>query len=167
MQGTCNGEPTDPRQAVRSLAQGLLQQAQRPGGSAILLALGRTGPLGQNAVLLQGAIADARPAAMVRAHCSKPLAVEAADPGREGFGVAASDQMRRGGVAGSISNRQQGTGAVDLSGGSSLRAAQTGQLLVLVRGEWAQGIFPVARHGTPRSTRITEPLYQFPRQTTH
>jgi hypothetical protein len=81
--------------------------------------------------------------------------------------MPASDQMRRGGVAGSISNRQQGTGAVDLGSGSSLRAAQTGQLLVLVRGEWAQGIFPVARYGAPRIPRITTPLYHVPRQMTH
>ena len=31
----------------------------------------------------------------------------------------------------------------------------------------AQGIFLVARHGTPRSTRITPPLYQSQQQLTH
>jgi 5-amino-6-(5-phosphoribosylamino)uracil reductase len=34
------GEPAHPRQAIPGLAQGLLQQAQRLGGAAILLALG-------------------------------------------------------------------------------------------------------------------------------
>jgi hypothetical protein len=35
--------------------------------------------------------------------------------------VAASDQMSSGGVAGPLSNRQQGSGASDLSGGSPLQ----------------------------------------------
>src|SRR3712207_165608 len=167
VQGARAGEPADPGQAVRGPAQRLLQQAQRPGGSAILLALRRSCPLGQNALLLPDAIADPRSAAMVRAHGGQPFAVEAADPGRERLVVAASDPMGGGGVAGSIGNRQQGAGTVDLGGGSPVRAAQAGELLALLRGERAQGIFAVARHRTPRNTRISTPLYQIRWQMTH
>src|SRR5215203_5184777 len=164
VQGAPDRERADPRQPIRGLAQGFLQQAQGPGGGAIMLALGRSRPLGQNALLRVSPIADLWPTPMVGPHGRQSLTVEAADPGRDGLVMPASDPMRRGGVAGSISNRQQGTGAVNLGGGSRLRAAQTGQLLVLVRGEGAQGIFPVARHGTPRIPRITTPLYHVPRQ---
>ena len=118
MQGAGDGEPAHARQAVRRPAQGLLQQAQRPGGGAVGLALGGSSPLGQDALLLRGAIADARPAAMVWVHGGQPLAVEAADPGGNGLIVAAPDQTSRGSVAGAISDRQQSTGAVDLSSGA-------------------------------------------------
>ncbi len=167
MQGARDGEPADPGQAVRGPAQGLLQQAQRPGRGAILLALRRSRPLGQDALLLPDAIADPRSAAMVRAHGGKPFPVEAADPGRDRLVVAASDPMGGGGVAGSIGHRQQGAGTVDLGGGSPVRAAQAGELLALLRGERAQGIFAVARHRTPRNTRISRPLYQIRWQMTH
>src|SRR5918998_1245611 len=50
VQGVRDGEPADPGQAVRSPAQGLLQQAQRPGRGAILLAVWGARPLGQNAL---------------------------------------------------------------------------------------------------------------------
>jgi hypothetical protein len=167
VQGARDGEPADPWQAVRGLAQSLLQQAQRPRGSAILLPLGRSRPLGQNALLLLNPVADPRPAAMVRVHGGKPFPVEAADPGRDRLVVAASDQLGGSGVTGPIGNRQQGAGTVDLGGWSTGRAAQAGELFALLRGERAQGIFVVARHGTPRSTRIITPLYQIRWQTTH
>ena len=61
---------------------------------------------------------------------------------------------------------KQRSGALDLRGGGAERAAQAGQLLALIRRERAKGILPVARHGTPRGTRITAPLYQIPQQTT-
>ena len=104
---------------------------------------------------------------MVRAHGRQPFPVEAADPGRDGLIVAASDQTRGGGVAGALSNRQQGAGAIDLGGGSTLRTAQAGEFGALIRRERAQGIFLVARDGTPRSTRITTSLYQIRWQMTH
>src|SRR3954462_5166443 len=66
-----------------------------------------------------------------------------------------------------ISNGQQNSGALDLRGGSAERTAQAGQLLALIRGERAQGVFLVARHGTPRVTRITSSLYQISRKVTH
>jgi hypothetical protein len=119
------------------VAQGLLQQAQRPGGAAILLTLGRSRPLGQNALLRLSPVADPRPAAMVRMHGGQALAVEAADPGRDGLVVAAPDEMGGGGVAGALANRQQGAGAVNLGGGGTLRAAQAGKLCALVDGERA------------------------------
>ena len=84
-----------------------------------------------------------------------------------GFVVAASDQMGGGSVTGAIGNRQQGTGAVDFCGGGTLRTAQAGELFTLLRRERSQGIFAVARHGTPRDTRITTRLFQIRRQTTH
>jgi hypothetical protein len=59
-----------------------------------------------------------------------------------------------------MSDGPQGSGALDLRGRSAERAAQAGQGDPLVRGEGTQGIFPVARQGTPRSTRIASPLYQ-------
>jgi hypothetical protein len=167
VQGAGDGEPTDPRQAIRRPAQRLLQQAQRPGGAAVLLPLRRSRPLGQDALLLLSPVADARPAAMMRAHSSQSLTVEAADPGRDRLVVAAPDEMGGGGVAGPIGNRQQGAGPIDFSGGGALGATEAGELCALLRGERAQGIFLVARHGAPRSTRITTPLYQIRRQTTH
>src|SRR3954465_8474587 len=59
------------------------------------------------------------------------------------------------------------SGALDLRGGGAERAAQAGQLLALIRSERAKGIFPVARHGTPRGSRIASPRYQISWQTTH
>jgi len=59
-----------------------------------------------------------------------------------------------------MSDGPQGSGALDLRGRSAERAAQAGQGDPLVRGEGTQRIFPVARQGTPRSTRIASPLYQ-------
>src|SRR5829696_3611286 len=46
VQGAPDRERADPRQPIRGLAQGFLQQAQGPGGGAIMLALGRSRPLG-------------------------------------------------------------------------------------------------------------------------
>src|SRR3954452_9688021 len=97
----------------------------------------------------------------------EPLAVEATDPGGDGLVMASSDLVCCSRVGGAICNGQQRSRALHLRGGSAERAAQAGQLLALLRRERAKGIVPVARHGTPRDTRITAPLYQSPRQTTH
>src|SRR3954470_1023516 len=167
VQGAPDRERADPGQPVWSLAQGFLQQAQGPGGRAVRLALGRAGPFGQNAVLRVSAIADPRSAPVAGPHGGEPLTVEAADPGGDGLGVPSSDLVRGRRVARAISNGQPNSGALDLCGGSAERTAQAGQLLALIRGEQAQGVFLVARHGTPRSTRIVSPLYQISRQVTH
>src|SRR5918998_209432 len=95
----------------------------------------------QVALLLMSPIADAWPAAMMRAHGSQPFAVEAADPSGDGLIVVAPDPMGSSGVAGALGNGQQGAGAVDLGDGGTLRAAQAGELYALLRGERAQGIF--------------------------
>src|SRR5215216_8121862 len=58
VQGAPDRERADPRQPVIGLPQGSLQQAQRPSRRAVLLALGRAGPFGQNALLRISAIAD-------------------------------------------------------------------------------------------------------------
>jgi hypothetical protein len=167
VQGAPDRKGADPGQSIVRLPQGFLQQAQGPGGCAVLLALGRSCPLRQNALLFIRPIAEARPAAGVRPHGGQPFTIEATDPGGDGLGVPSSDLVRRGRVARAISNGQQGSGALDLRGGSTGRAAQAGQRDPLVSGERAQGIFPMARHGTPRVTRITPPLYQSQRQMTH
>src|SRR5829696_3855640 len=104
---------------------------------------------------------------MPRPHSGAPVTVEAADPGGDGLGVPSSDLVGGRRVTGPIRNGQQRSGALDLRGGSAERAAQAGQLLAFIRRERAKGIFPAARHGTPRGTRIASPLYHFPRQTTH
>src|SRR3954454_1578623 len=147
-------ERADLGQPIRSVAQGSLQQAQGPGRRAVLLALGRARPFRQDALLRGSAIADPRATSVAGPHGSEPVAVEAADPGREGLGVPSSDLVgcRRVGCA--ISDGQQGSGALNLRGGSAERTAQAGQLLALIRGERAQGGFLVARHGTPRGTRM-------------
>src|SRR3954449_12066585 len=67
-------------QPVWSLAQGSLQQAQGPGGRAVRLALGRSCPFRQNALLRVRAIADLWSAPMAGPHGGEPVAVEAADP---------------------------------------------------------------------------------------
>src|SRR3954470_2230632 len=167
VQGTPNRKGADLRQSIIRLAQGSLQQAQGPGGRAVLLALGRARPFGQNALLRVSPIADPWSAPMPRPHGREPVAVEAADPGRNGLGVPSSDPVSGSRVARPIRNGQQGAGTLDLCGGGAERAAQAGQLLALIRGEGAKGICPVARHGTPRGTRIASPRYQIPRQSTH
>src|SRR3954470_6132585 len=166
--GSCSvRKGADLGQPVWSLAQGSLQQAQGPGGRAVRVALGRSCPFRQNALLRVSAIADPRSAPVARSHGSQPVAVEAADPGGDGLGVPSSDLVGRRRVASPISNGQQNSGALDLRGGSAERTAQAGQLLALIRGERAQGVFLVARHGTPRVTRITPPLYHISRKVTH
>src|SRR5829696_3347999 len=167
VQGAPDRERADLRQSIRSFAQGFLQQAQRPRRRAVLLALGRAGPFGQNALLRASAIADPWSAPMARPHSGEPVAVEAADPGRDGLIVPSSDLVGGRRVACAIRNGQKSAGALDLRGGGAGRAAQAGQLLALIRRERAKRICLVARHGTPRGTRITAPLYRFPRQTTH
>src|SRR5215213_3299159 len=167
VQGAPDRERADPGQPVIRLPQGSLQQAQGPRGRAVRLALGRAGPFGQNALLRISAIADPRAAPMAGPHGGEPLAVEAADPGGDGLGVPPSNLVSGGCVTGPLSNSQQRSGALDLRGGSAGRPAQAGQLLALIRSERAQGIFPVARHGTPRSTRIVSPVYHSSQQTTH
>src|SRR3954451_11340935 len=154
-------------QPVWSLAQGSLQQAQGPGGRAVRLALGRSCPFRQNALLRVSAIADPWSAPMAGPHGGEPVAVEAADPGGDRLVVPSSDLVGGSRVASPISNGQQNSGALDVRGGGAERAAQAGQLLALIRRERAKGIFPVARHGTPRRTRITPSLYHSPRQMTH
>src|SRR3954471_23534881 len=154
-------------QPVRSLAQSSLQQAHRPRRRAVLLALGRAGPFGQNALLRIRAIADPWSAPMAGPHGGEPVAVEPADPGGDRLGVPSSDLVGGSRVARAIRNGQQRSGALDVRGGGAERAAQAGQLLALIRRERAKGIFPVARHGTPRGTRIASPRYQIPRQSTH
>src|SRR3954464_687228 len=167
VQGAPDRERADPGQPIRSVAQGFLQQAQRPRRRAVLLALWGSRPFRQDALLRVSAIADPRATPMAGPHGREPVAVEAADPGRDGLGVPSSDLVGSRRVARAIRNRQQRSGALALRGGGAERAAQAGQLLALIRRERAKGIVPVARHGTPRGTRITAPLYQSPRQTTH
>src|SRR3954463_5207098 len=167
VQGAPDRERADPGQSVIGLPQGSLQQAQRPRRRAVLLALGRAGPFGQNALLRISAIADPWSAPMAGPHGGEPVAVEAADPGGDRLGVLSSDLVGGRRVARAIRNGQERSGALDVRGGGAERAAQAGQLLALIRRERAKGIFLVARHGTPRGTRITAPPYQIPRQTTH
>src|SRR5215203_654945 len=64
-------ERADPGQPVIGLPQGSLQQAQRPRGRAVLLALGRARPFGQNAPLRVSAITEAWPSAVTRRHSSE------------------------------------------------------------------------------------------------
>src|SRR3954454_24569835 len=167
VQGAPDRERADLRQPIRSVAQSFLQQAQGPRRRAVLVALRGSRPFGQDALLRLSAIADPWSAPMARPHGGEPIAVEAADPGGDGLIVPSSDLVGGRRVGCAIRNGQQRSGALDLRGGGAERAAQTGQLLALIRRERAKGIVPVARHGTPRSTRITAPLYQSPRQTTH
>src|SRR3954447_22690095 len=99
-------------------------------------------------------------------HGGEPVAVEAADPGGDGLGVPSSDLVGGRRVARAIRNGQERSGALDVRSGGAERAAQAGQLLALIRRERAKGIVPVARHGTPQSTRAASPSYQIPRQAT-
>src|SRR3954449_7568218 len=154
-------------QPVIGLPQGSLQQAQGPRRRAVLVALGRAGPFGQNALLRISAIADPRATSVAGSHGREPVAVEATDPGRDGLGVPSSDLVGRHRIARAIRNGQEGSSALDLRGGRAERAAQAGQLLAFIRRERTQGICLVARHGTPRSTRIIPSLYQTSQQMTH
>src|SRR5215207_942983 len=150
MQGAPDRERADPGQPVIGLPQGSLQQAQRPRRRAVLLALGRACPFGQNALLRISAIADPWSAPMARPHGGEPLAVEAADPGGDGLVVPSSDLVGGSRVTGPIRNGQERSGALDLRSGGAGRAAQAGQGDPLVGGKRAQGVCLVARHGIPR-----------------
>src|SRR5215210_2036631 len=109
----------DLRQPIRSFAQGSLQQAQRPSGRAVRLALWGARPFGQNALLRVSPIADPRATPMPRPHSGEPLAVEVTDPGGDGLGVPSSDLVgcRRG--TGTLSDGQERSGALDLRGRSA------------------------------------------------
>src|SRR3954452_16377764 len=167
VQGAPDRIGADPGQPVWSLAQGFLQQAHGPGSRAVLFALRGSRPFRQNALLLVDAIAEAWPSAVTRLHGREPVAVEAADPGGDRLIVPSSDLVSGGCVTGPLSNGQERSSALDLRGGSTGRTAQAGQGDPFVRSEWAQRVFAVARHGTPRSTRIIPSLYQSSRQMTH
>src|SRR5215207_4056684 len=167
VQGAPDRERADLGQSIRSLAQGSLQQAQGPRRRAVLVALGHACPFGQNALLLVSPIADPWSAPMARPHGGEPVPVEAADPGGDGLVVPSSDLVGGRRVACAIRNGQERSGALDVRGGGAGRAAQAAQLLALIRRERAKGIFPVARHGTPRGTRIVSPLHQTSCQVTH
>src|SRR3954452_23383456 len=137
VQGAPDRERADLWQPIRSLAQGFLQQAQRPGRRSVRLALGRAGPFGHNALLRVSPIADPRSAPMAGPHRGEPVAVEAADPGGDGLVVPSSDLVCGSRVTGALSNGQERSGALDLRGGSAGRAAQAGQLLAFIRRERA------------------------------
>src|SRR3954462_12134282 len=78
-------------QPIRSMAQGFLQQAQRPRRRAVRLALRGSRPFRQDALLRVSPIADPWSAPMAGPHSGEPLAVEAADPGGDGLIVPSSD----------------------------------------------------------------------------
>src|SRR4051794_22385456 len=144
VQGAPDRKRADLWQPIRSMAQGFLQQAQRPSRRAVLFALRGSRPFGQDALLRVSPIADPWSAPMARPHSGEPLAVEAADPGGDGLGVPSSDLVGGRRVAGPIHDGQQRSGALDLRGGGAERAAQAGQLLALIRRERTKGVFPVA-----------------------
>src|SRR3954464_7189945 len=125
-------------QPIRSLAQGPLQQAQRPSRRAILLALWGACPFRQDALLRVRAIADPRAAPVAGSHGSEPVAVEAADRGGDGLVVPSSHLVGGRRVARAIRNGQERSGALDLRSGGAERAAQAGQLLALIRRERAK-----------------------------
>src|SRR5215216_2106801 len=75
VQGAPDRERADLRQSIWSVAQGFLQQAQRPSRRAVLLALGRAGPFGQNALLRVSPIAGPRATPMARPHGGAPVTV--------------------------------------------------------------------------------------------
>src|SRR5215210_1213026 len=167
VQGAPDRERADLWQPIRSLAQGSLQQAQGPRRRAVRLALWGSRPFGQDALLRVSPIADPWSAPMAGPHGREPVVVEAADPGGDGLVVPSSDLVGGRRVARAIRNGQQRSGALDLRGGSTEGVAQAGQFLALIRSERTKGIFLVARHGTPRGTRIASPRYQIPRLSTH
>src|SRR3954462_4639630 len=104
MQRAPDRERADLGQPVIGLPQGSLQQAQGPGGRAVLLALGRAGPFGQDALLRISAIADPWSAPMARPHGGEPVAVEAAHPGGDRLIVPSSDLVGGRRIARAISN---------------------------------------------------------------
>src|SRR5215210_5889014 len=68
VQGAPDRIGADPGQPVIGLPQGSLQQAQRPSGRAVLLALWGSRPFGQDALLRISAIADPWSAPMAGPH---------------------------------------------------------------------------------------------------
>src|SRR3982751_3542992 len=119
MQGAPDRIRADLGQPVIGLPQGSLQQAHGPGGRAVLVALGRAGPFGQDALLRISAIADPRATSVAGSHGREPVAVEATDPGGDGLGVPSSDLVGRHRIARAIRNVQERSSALDLRGGSA------------------------------------------------
>src|SRR4029453_4284180 len=107
----------DLRQPIRSVAQGFLQQAQRPRRRAVLFALRGSRPFRQDALLRVSPIAGPWSAPMARPHSGEPVAVEAADPGGDGLIVPSSDLVGGSRVAGYLRNGQEPPGALDGRGG--------------------------------------------------
>src|SRR5215203_3183701 len=91
MQGAPDRERADFGEPVIRLAQGFLQQAQRPRRRAVLFALWGSRPFRQDALLRVSAIADPRAAPMPRPYSGESVAVEATDPGGDGLVVPSSD----------------------------------------------------------------------------
>src|SRR5215212_71952 len=119
VQGAPDRKGADLGQSIRSLTQGSLQQAQRPSGRAVRLALWGAGPFGQNALLRVSPIADPRATPMPRPHSGESLTVEATDPGGDGLGVPSSDLVGCRHVTGTLSYGQERSGALDLRGRSA------------------------------------------------
>src|SRR3954463_16318362 len=80
VQGAPDRIRADLGQPVIGLPQGSLQQAQGPRRRAILLALGRAGPFGQDALLRVSAIAEPRATSVAGSHGRETFAIEARHP---------------------------------------------------------------------------------------
>src|SRR5215204_6230121 len=113
VQGAPDRKRADLLQPIRSVAQGFLQQAQRPRHRAVLFALRGSRPFRQDALLCISPIAGPWSAPMARPHGGESLVVEAADPGRDGLVVPSSDLVCGSRVAGPIRNGQERSGALD------------------------------------------------------
>ena len=91
----------------RSLAQGFLQQAQRPRRREERLELRARGTILPGCVAARQPHSGSRATPMARPRGREPVAVEEADSGRDGLGVPSSDLVGGSRVARAISNGQE------------------------------------------------------------
>ena len=95
MQGAADRVGADAREATLRSAQSVPQRVQRPSRRAIQRALRHPGDLGEDALLLDLAVADPVTAAVVRHNRSQTRTVEARHPARNSVAGAASDKLGR------------------------------------------------------------------------
>jgi len=105
------------RQSVISLPQCPTQRRERPGRSAVPLAIGLAARLGQDAFPLGPGVDDRGAAAVARLDGGYPPAVEARDEMGDRVPAAPARGFGRVGVAVPIGDGEQGFGAGHVGGG--------------------------------------------------
>src|SRR5205814_8788033 len=100
-------------QPIRGAAQRPLQRRERPGGGAILVAVGRAVELGQDPRAFGRAVLDRRAAPIPRRHGRQALPIEARDQPGHRVSVPTPHRVGRGREGGAVGHGEQQLGAGD------------------------------------------------------